>query len=67
MFICSSISKTCGPPMDYDYQFEDWSSCIKRGGELIVEFVDQIEINMSEERLYVSYFCGNVKLNKSNG
>jgi hypothetical protein len=53
--------------MDYDYQFEDWSSCIKRGGELIVEFVDQIEINMSEERLYVSYFCGNVKLNKSNG
>ena len=48
MFICSSISKTCGPPMDYDYQFEDWSSCIKRGGELIVEFVDQIDYCFDE-------------------
>ena len=65
MVICSSISKTCGSPMDYQHKFEDWSSCIKRGGELIVQFVDQTEIEVNQERLYVSYFCSNVKSNKS--
>jgi len=65
MVICSSVSKSCGSPMNYHHQFEDWSSCIKRGGELIVQFIDQTEIEVNEERLYVSYFCDNVKSNKS--
>ncbi|UCH71643.1 MAG: hypothetical protein JSW62_04390 [Thermoplasmatales archaeon] len=66
MIICSSVSKSCGAPMNYHHQFEDWSTCIKRGGELIVEFVDQTEIEMNKERLYVSYYCDSIDPKKKN-
>ncbi len=65
MIICSSVSKSCGSPMNYHYEFDTWSSCIKRGGELIVQFIDETEIEVNQERLYVSYYCGNVESNKS--
>jgi hypothetical protein len=65
LYICSSISKTCGAPMNYSNKFEDWSSCVKKGGELIVEFADQKNDTINKDQLYVSYFCGNVESNKT--
>jgi hypothetical protein len=62
LYICSSVTKTCGQPMEYNYKFEDWSSCVKKGGELIVDFSERTNIKMNKDKLYVTYFCGDIKL-----
>jgi hypothetical protein len=51
--------------MEYNYKFEDWSSCVKKGGELIVDFSERTNIKMNKDKLYVTYFCGDIKLKEN--
>ena len=48
---CKSINKT----------FDTWSECVGHGGKLIVDFSIDMKEHADKNKLYVSYFCNEVK------
>jgi hypothetical protein len=42
-------------------EFNSWSDCVKAGSLSTVQIVNQYEEKFNEEKLYVTYFCNEVK------
>ena len=42
-------------------EFNSWSNCVKAGSLSTVQIVNENEEKFNEEKLYVTYFCNEVK------
>ena len=59
--ICSAITGMCNNTTVSPIEFNSWSDCVKAGSLSTVEIVIQNEEKFNEEKLYVTYFCNEVK------
>ena len=59
--ICSIISGSCEPVTNTNNTFDSWSECVGHGGKLIVDFSIDMKEHADKNKLYVSYFCNEVK------
>ena len=42
-------------------EFNSWTDCVKAGSLSTVQIVNQYEEKFNKEKLYVTYFCNEVK------
>jgi hypothetical protein len=59
--ICSIISGSCEPVTNINKTFDSWSECVGHGGKLIVDFSIDMKEHADKNKLYISYFCNEVK------
>ena len=59
--ICSAITAFCNNTTVSPVEFNSWSDCVKAGSLSTVQIVNQYEEKFNEEKLYVTYFCNEVK------
>ena len=59
--ICSAINGMCNNTTVSTVEFNSWTDCVKAGSLSTVEIVIQNEEKFNEEKLYVTYFCNEVK------
>ena len=62
--ICSAITGFCNNTATVQKQYNTWSECVNGGATLITNFTDTFEEKANKERLYVTYFCNEVKNEK---
>lgn len=59
--ICSVISGSCEQATNINKTFDSWSECVGHGGKLIVDFSIDMKEHADKNKLYISYFCNEVK------
>ena len=59
--ICSAITGMCNNTTVSTVEFNSWSDCVKAGSLSTVEIVNQYEEKFNEEKLYITYFCNEIK------
>ena len=59
--ICSAITGFCNNTAVSPVQFNSWTDCVKAGAVATVEIVNQYEEKFNEEKLYITYFCNEIK------
>jgi hypothetical protein len=59
--ICSAINGMCNNTIVSTVEFNSWSDCVKAGSLSTVEIVNQYEEKFNEEKLYITYFCNEIK------
>lgn len=59
--ICSAITGFCTNTTVSPVEFNSWSDCVKAGSLSAIEVVNQKEEKFNEEKLYITYFCNEVK------
>lgn len=59
--ICSAITGFCNNTTVSPIEFNSWSDCVKAGSLSTVQIVNQYEEKFNKEKLYVTYFCNEVK------
>ena len=59
--ICSAITGFCNNTTVSPIEFNSWTDCVKAGSLSTVQIVNQYEKKFNEEKLYVTYFCNEVK------
>ena len=42
-------------------EYNTWAECVGAGGHLIVDLSIKLEDKLNEEKLYLNYFCNEVK------
>ena len=62
--ICSALTGFCNNTATVQTQYNTWSECVNGGATLITNFTDTFEEKANKERLYVTYFCNEVKNEK---
>ena len=59
--ICSAITGFCNNTTVSPIEFNSWSDCVKAGSLSTVQIVNQYEEKFNEEKLYITYFCNEIK------
>ena len=59
--ICSIVTGFCNNPATVSTDFNKWSECILAGGNIIQEFSVSMEEAVNRDKLYITYFCTEVK------
>ena len=59
--ICSAITGMCNNTTASPIEFNSWTDCVKAGSLSTVQIVNQYEEKFNEEKLYITYFCNEVK------
>jgi hypothetical protein len=59
--VCSAVSGFCNNTSTFPTEFDSWSECIGAGGKLIQEFSVDMKDTTEENKLYMNYFCNEVK------
>ena len=59
--ICSAINGMCNNTTVSPIEFNSWSDCVKAGSLSTVQIVNQYEEKFNEEKLYITYFCNEIK------
>jgi hypothetical protein len=59
--ICSAITGFCNNTMTASKEFNSWSECVGAGGKLIQTFSVEMEDRINNEKLYLNYFCNEIK------
>ena len=59
--ICSAITGFCNTPAVHPVKFDTWTDCTKAGAVASIEIVNNNLEQFNEEKLYISYFCNQVK------
>ena len=59
--ICSAITGFCNNTAVSPVQFNSWTDCVKAGSLSTVQIVNQYEEKFNEEKLYITYFCNEIK------
>ena len=59
--ICSAITGFCTNTSVSPVEFNSWSDCVKAGSLSTIEIVNQNKEKFNEEKLYITYFCNEVK------
>ena len=62
--ICSAITGFCNNTATVQTQYNTWSECVNGGATLITNFTDTFEEKTNKQKLYVTYFCNEVKNEK---
>lgn len=62
--ICSAITGYCNNTATVNPAFNTWSDCVVAGSELTINFAKLKEKQINNEKLYVTYFCNEVKINE---
>ena len=42
-------------------EFNSWSECVGAGGNFIQTFSTEMQQSIDEQRLYMAYFCNEIK------
>ena len=50
--------------MTVEKQYNSWTECVNGGAKITTTFTEKYETKMNEEKLYVTYFCNEVKNEK---
>ncbi len=59
--ICSAISGFCNNTATLPTEFNSWSECVGAGGKLIENFSVEMKDTIEENKLYMNYFCNEIK------
>lgn len=59
--ICSAITGFCNNTATMPTEFNSWSECVGAGGKLIVDASVKLEDKINQDKLYISYFCTEIK------
>ena len=59
--ICSAITGFCNNTMTLPTEFNSWSECVGGGGNLIQTFSTEMKQSIEERKLYLNYFCNEIK------
>ena len=59
--ICSAITGFCNNTATVPTEFNSWSECIGAGGKFIQSFSTEMQDNINKNRLYMTYFCNEIK------
>ena len=62
--ICSAISGSCGSPIELAVKHNSWSECVNAGGVLIQDFSVKMKESIDIDKLYLSYFCNEIKIDE---
>jgi hypothetical protein len=62
--ICSAITGFCNNTATVQTEYNSWSECVNGGAALITNFTKSFEEQANEKKLYVTYFCNEVKNEK---
>ena len=62
--ICSAITGFCNTTSTLPAEFNSWSECVGAGGKLIENFSVQMKDTIEENKLYMNYFCNEIKVDK---
>ena len=62
--ICSAITGFCNNTATIQTQYNSWSECVNGGAKLTTTFTEKFEEKTNREKLYVTYFCNEVKNEK---
>jgi len=64
--ICSAITGFCNNTMTIDKDYKSWSECVGAGGQMIVDLSEKKTAMLDKDKLYMSYFCNEVKIEETN-
>ena len=59
--LCSAITGFCNNTMVHPVEYNSWSECAIGGAEVTI----QLNQKYSEKKLYLSYFCNEVSIEKT--
>ena len=59
--ICSAITGFCNNTATLPTEFNSWSECVGGGGKLIQTFSTEMQQSIEERKLYLNYFCNEIK------
>lgn len=59
--ICSAITGFCNNTATMPKEYNTWAECVGAGGHLIVDLSIKLEDKLNEEKLYLNYFCNELK------
>ena len=59
--ICSAITGFCNNTATVPTPYNSWAECVNGGAKLTTTFTEKYETKMNEEKLYVTYFCNEIK------
>ena len=59
--ICSAITGFCNNTATVPKEYNSWTECVNGGAKLITTFTDKYEAKMDEQKLYITYFCNEIK------
>ena len=59
--ICSAITGFCTTPLVSPVEFNTWTDCTISGAMATIKVTNQKIENFNEKKLYVNYFCNEVK------
>jgi len=58
LIICSSISQTCLPPINYDILHKDFYNCSISGYQESIKILENIgEVEVDKYNLYAKFYC----------
>jgi hypothetical protein len=59
--ICSAITGFCNNTATIETPYNTWTECVNGGASLTTKFTKTFEERANKERLYVTYFCNEIK------
>ena len=59
--LCSAITGFCNTTVTYPEKFNTWTDCVKSGATITIKTTNSFKAKFEEEKLYISYFCNQVK------
>ena len=59
--ICSAITGFCNNTATIKTPYNTWTECVNGGASLTTKFTKTFEERANKERLYVTYFCNEIK------
>ena len=59
--ICSAITGFCNTTSTIPTKFNSWSECVGAGGKFIQTFSVEMKDNIETNKLYMNYFCNEIK------
>jgi hypothetical protein len=59
--ICSAITGFCNTTSTMPTEFNSWSECVGAGGKFIQTFSVDMKDSIEQNKLYMNYFCNEIK------
>lgn len=63
--ICSAITGFCNNTLVHPIKFDTWSECTIGGAKVIMEVNEEYREKFNDKKLYISYFCNEVPIEKT--
>ena len=63
--LCSAITGFCNNTMVHPVEYKSWSECAIGGANVTIQLNQKYSEQFSEKKLYLSYFCNEVPIEKT--